>query len=106
MAAGTLSYCGIGNISGIVYVNYKARHLISHDGILGHNARKLQQVEFEFPPDALLVMFSDGLTSRWGLDDCPGLMSRHPALIAAALYRDHERGRDDVGVVVVRNTGN
>jgi anti-sigma regulatory factor (Ser/Thr protein kinase) len=103
LGASMLRYCGIGNISGILYANYKSRHLMSHNGTLGHNARKIQQFDFEFPRGALLIMFSDGLATHWSLDDYPGLAGRHPALIAAALYRDHDRGRDDVSVVVLRN---
>jgi hypothetical protein len=45
-------------------------------------------------------MHSDGLTSHWSLDAYPGLRLRHPALVAAVLYRDYQRGRDDVTVVV------
>jgi anti-sigma regulatory factor (Ser/Thr protein kinase) len=104
IGASVLKYCGIGNISGILHVDYKSRHLISHNGTLGHNARRIQQFEFDFPRGALLLMFSDGLATHWSLDDYPGLAARHPALIAATLYRDHERGRDDVSVIVVRNT--
>ena len=100
---GTLKYCGVGNISGILHVNYKSRHLISHNGTLGHNARKIQQFEFDFPRGALLIMFSDGLATHWTLDDYPGLAGKHPGLIAATLYRDHDRGRDDVSVMVMRN---
>jgi hypothetical protein len=32
----------------------------------------------------------------------PGLLKRHPDLIAATLYRDYARNRDDVTVVVAR----
>jgi hypothetical protein len=30
-------------------------------------------------------------------------MARHAGLIAGVLYRDHDRGRDDVTVVVLKN---
>ena len=98
-----LKYCGVGNISGVVQAEGKARHLVSHNGTVGHNARRIQQFECEFPRDALLVMHSDGLATHWALDDYPGLAAKHPGVIAATLYRDHNRGRDDVSVLVVRN---
>jgi hypothetical protein len=41
------------------------------------------------------------LQSRWALEHHPGIMSRHPAIIAAILFRDFSRGRDDVTVVVM-----
>jgi hypothetical protein len=47
-------------------------------------------------------MHSDGLSSHWSLDPYPGLRLRHPALIAAVLYRDFSRHRDDVTVLVGR----
>ena len=53
-------------------------------------------------PTSLLIMHSDGLTSRWDLPAYPGLEARHPTVIAAVLYRDHRRGHDDVTVVAVR----
>jgi hypothetical protein len=60
--------------------------------------------EFEYPwPDqnAMVVMHSDGLGTRWDLAAYPGLSQRHPAVVAAVLYRDFTRGRDDVTVVVI-----
>jgi anti-sigma regulatory factor (Ser/Thr protein kinase) len=102
LASGRGLYCGVGNISGIAYAEGKSKHLISHNGTLGHNARKIQEFDFEWPAGALLVMFSDGLASHWSLADHPGLEAKHPALISAVLCRDHERGRDDVTVAALR----
>jgi len=47
-------------------------------------------------------MHSDGLSARWNLADYPGLFQRHPAVIAATLYRDNVRSRDDATIVVAR----
>jgi hypothetical protein len=47
-------------------------------------------------------MHSDGLQSRWNFEPYPGLVMRHPAIIAGVLYRDFARGRDDLTVAVVR----
>jgi hypothetical protein len=47
-------------------------------------------------------MHSDGLLTNWSLDAYPGLLTRHPALIAGVMYRDFRRGRDDVTVLAVR----
>jgi hypothetical protein len=48
------------------------------------------------------VMHSDGLNTNWSVDTYPGLLRRHPAVIAGVLYRDAARGRDDACVVVGR----
>ena len=59
-------------------------------------------VPIEWPPDAVLVLHSDGLQSRWDLSPYAGLLSRHPAVIGGALLRDFRRQRDDASVVVVK----
>jgi len=46
-------------------------------------------------------MHSDGLSARWSYKDRQDLFMHHPAIIAALLYRDHTRERDDATVVVV-----
>jgi anti-sigma regulatory factor (Ser/Thr protein kinase) len=97
------SFAGVGNIACRIESGGTRRQLVSHNGTLGHNLRRLQQFEFAFPPDALLIFHSDGLATHWNLGDYPGLATRHPGLIAGVLYRDHERGRDDVTVVAIRN---
>lgn len=98
-------FAGIGNIVCRVEGSTANRHLVSHNGTVGHTMRKLQEFAFPWPRGALLVMHSDGLGTHWDLATYPGLAARHPALIAAVLYRDYDRGRDDVSVVVIRNRG-
>jgi anti-sigma regulatory factor (Ser/Thr protein kinase) len=97
------SFCGIGNIGCFVRADGKTRSLASHNGILGHQMRNVQEFSFPFPPRALLYAYSDGMTSRWDPASYAGLETRHPALVAATLYRDHNRGRDDTTIAVVRN---
>jgi anti-sigma regulatory factor (Ser/Thr protein kinase) len=98
----SISVAGVGNISTAVCGNGHVRQAVSHNGTLGHQARYFKEYSYPWEPGALLVMHSDGLSSHWSLDPYPGLRLRHPALIAAVLYRDFSRHRDDVTVVVGR----
>ena len=95
-------FCGVGNISASVHFHGKPRSMVSHNGILGHQVRKMQEFQYPFPRNALLVAHSDGVATHWDLASYPGLEMRHPALIAAALYRDPSRARDDATVVAAR----
>ncbi|WP_345815084.1 ATP-binding SpoIIE family protein phosphatase [Paraburkholderia sp. PREW-6R] len=95
-------FCGIGNIAASVWSPVSHKHLVSHAGIVGHQMHKAQAFEVEWPADALLILHSDGLATRWDLSRYPGLALRHPSLIAATLYRDFARGRDDITVFVAR----
>jgi anti-sigma regulatory factor (Ser/Thr protein kinase) len=95
-------FCGVGNIAASVWTPYGHRHLVSHAGIVGHQLRKAQEFQVDWPTGAVLIVHSDGLATRWDLSRYPGLTLRHPTLIAAILYRDFARGRDDVTVFVAR----
>ncbi|MDG2526033.1 ATP-binding protein [Stenotrophomonas sp. HITSZ_GD] len=100
--SGMLRFSGIGNIAASVCDLNGARGLASHPGIVGVQYRKAQTFDLHVQPGNLLVMHSDGLQARWSLRDYPGLIQRHPALVAAVLQRDFDRGRDDAGILVVR----
>jgi anti-sigma regulatory factor (Ser/Thr protein kinase) len=99
-----LHYAGVGNIAGrlISFRTGKSNSLISQNGIVGTTVRKLQQFDYQWEDGDLLIMHSDGLTDRWNLSDYPGLARADTAVIAAVLYRDAKRGRDDTTVSVVR----
>ncbi|RNF28751.1 serine/threonine protein kinase [Massilia aurea] len=99
--AGELRFAGVGNIGAVAFDETR-RALVSHNGIVGHNMRKVQEFAVPFGPGALCVLHSDGIETRWDLDKYPGLQGRSPALIAAVLMRDYIRGRDDAMVLVVR----
>jgi serine phosphatase RsbU (regulator of sigma subunit) len=95
-------FAGLGNIAGTIIADGTTRSVVSHHGTVGHDVRRIQEFTYPWPTGASLVLHSDGLTSRWTLDAYPGLLERHPMLMAALLYRDFRRGRDDATVVVVR----
>jgi anti-sigma regulatory factor (Ser/Thr protein kinase) len=95
-----LSFSGVGNIAGSVVSPARSRGMVSHNGILGVQLLRKQQFEYDCGPGDRVVMHSDGLSARWSLEEYPGLVLRHAAVIAAVLYRDHARPRDDVTVVV------
>lgn len=97
-----LRFAGIGNVSCSVVDGDGNRSLASMNGIVGHEMRRVQEFTSPFPPGATFLMFSDGIATRWRLDQYPGLRPRHPALAAGVIYRDHLRGRDDATVIVAR----
>ena len=97
-----VTFAGVGNIGASIVNNGSIRHAVSHNGTLGHQARIFREYTYPWPEESLLVMHSDGLGSHWSLANYPGLRLRHPGVIAGVLYRDFNRGRDDVTVVVAR----
>jgi anti-sigma regulatory factor (Ser/Thr protein kinase) len=98
---GQVHYAGVGNISGHLVSMDRSHGMVSHGGTLGLKVSRMRQFEYRRAPNSLLVMHSDGISARWDLKSKPGLLQRHPAIIAALLYRDHGRSRDDSTVVVL-----
>lgn len=97
-----LCYAGVGNISATLLSHQDSRGLMSHNGIVGGQMRTVHELDYDWASGWLLIMHSDGIQSRWDLGKYPGLFARHPAILAAVLARDFNRGRDDATVVVVR----
>jgi anti-sigma regulatory factor (Ser/Thr protein kinase) len=95
-------YSGVGNIGASIVSHRETKSLVSHNGIAGHEMRKIQEFDYDWRSDCLLVMHSDGISARWDLGRYPGLALRDPSVVAGVIYRDYSRGRDDALVVVVR----
>jgi anti-sigma regulatory factor (Ser/Thr protein kinase) len=98
---GKIIYSGVGNVTGVIAANGELRRMVSMPGTAGHNARKIQAFEYPFTA-GLVILHSDGIASSWTLDRYPNLAARHPSLIAAVLYRDLTRHRDDATVLVAK----
>lgn len=101
-SSGKVRFAGIGNISGVVMGPSATRSMVSHNGIVGGEIRKIQEFEYPWFDDAVLILHSDGISSRWNLDLYPGLVNRHPSIVAGVLHRDFGRGTDDSTIVVAR----
>jgi anti-sigma regulatory factor (Ser/Thr protein kinase) len=100
-ASATLTFAGVGNVSAILVTPSSSRSLVTQNGTLGAALpRSVQQYVIAIERGATLIMFSDGLTSKVGSAGYPGILNRHPALLAGLLYRDFSRRRDDATVLV------
>ena len=101
-AAHVVRFVGVGNIGALVVQPDGVRHMVSHNGTVGHVAPRIREFTYEFSGNPLVILYSDGIATRWDLASYPGLASQHPSLIAGVVLRDHRRGRDDASVVAMR----
>jgi anti-sigma regulatory factor (Ser/Thr protein kinase) len=104
---------GFGNIAAkLLQPDRRAAGIISHPGTLGQGTfpggkrgpeiERAREFTHHWPENGLLIIHSDGLSSRWDLDDYPGIRGKDPSLIAGVLYRDFRNQKDDVVVLVCR----
>ncbi|MEU6534366.1 hypothetical protein [Streptomyces sp. NPDC047000] len=125
---GELAYAAVGNITGRVVTGAGASvtggnrngtgasgtgrissgrgtYLLDRPGTLGTHLPlptiRLQHCPWR--PGSTLILVSDGIRSGWSPspEDHPGLLARHPAVVAAVLHREYGRPNDDATVLVV-----
>jgi anti-sigma regulatory factor (Ser/Thr protein kinase) len=95
-------FAGLGNIAATILANGTRTGMLSVPGIAGHQARTIRQFEYTAPPGAALVLHSDGISGRWDPAALPGLNTRDPLVVAAALFAQAGSRRDDAGVLVLK----
>jgi anti-sigma regulatory factor (Ser/Thr protein kinase) len=98
----SVELCAVGNTVTAVLGPAGARSLPSMNGTAGLSLRALQSFTQPLRSDDLLVMHTDGLTTRWRLDSYPRVREHDPAVVSALLHRDASRGRDDATVLTLR----
>jgi len=101
-SSASLTFAGVGNVAAWIDDGERRRALVSSAGIVGNNARTIREVTVPLAPRSLVLLHSDGLSSKWDLDAYPGLRARDPHLVAATLMRDAGVRRDDASIAVAR----
>jgi hypothetical protein len=102
LAGHAAKFAGLGNITASILSSDSRKGMLSVPGIVGHQARTIRQFEYQVPPDAAIVLHSDGLSSRWDAAAVPALAARDPLLVAAVLLAAAGSHRDDAGVLVLK----
>jgi anti-sigma regulatory factor (Ser/Thr protein kinase) len=99
-----IEHAAVGNVTTRLDGHRRSRSLAGSASTLGaRGARKRVAVESGALDDGeVLLMFTDGLTSRAGLSDEADLFREHPIVIAQRLLADFGRTTDDALVLVAR----
>ena len=93
--------CGIGNINTRIYNGLENKTYTPYNGIIGHNIpRTLNNTIVPYKKHQIIIMHSDGLRTRWNLNDLNGVFKQSPGIIASAIYKENIRGTDDATILV------
>jgi len=97
-----LEFCGAGNVMGRVFSGISDRAVLGQHGTVGVQIAKPIPSSLTRPEYAALVLYSDGITSRWKPQDYVALLGRDASLMAASILWHNTRNRDDATVVVIK----
>lgn len=105
---GRLRFAGIGNVTARLRDGGRWRTLLSRPGIVGaHRPRTVREDETVWTGESLLILHTDGLSSRWTPPADTGVPPADPAVTAAVAVRDAGSAarpvRDDTAVAVLAN---
>jgi anti-sigma regulatory factor (Ser/Thr protein kinase) len=93
--------CGVGNIITRLYGGMMFKHYMSYNGIIGLNIpNSMKETVIEAERNQQLIMCSDGIRSRWDLTKYPSIFKYDSMVLAAALYKDFNRGNDDTSILI------
>jgi anti-sigma regulatory factor (Ser/Thr protein kinase)/serine/threonine protein phosphatase PrpC len=95
----SISFSGIGNIESFLINKKEKKNLLSFGGIMGHNMRTPRVFEFPFKPGDFVVMYSDGITSRWKPEELD--WSQTPQKNAEYILNQFARSNDDATVLII-----
>ena len=94
-----LTFSGVGNI-GARIIGAKSLHLRSMNGIVGHNLREVKELWYPYEDKDIILMFSDGISSRIDLFELLGL-GELPAM-AERIMQEYSKDEDDATVLLAR----
>ncbi len=100
-AAGHVTYTGTGNTVLRRFGSANTR-LVSRDGVLGHTMRTPLPQTLQLEAGDLLVLYTDGVTDRFGAEDYPGLFGHGAATVARTIVERFGKDHDDAACIAVR----
>ena len=98
-----LVVASVGNIEARLVGGPDKLNVLVRRGIVGSNAPEAVPAEQRWNPESILIMHSDGLSSRWDWSRFRNLEPAPPAAIARQLLADLGKMDDDATVIVARS---
>jgi anti-sigma regulatory factor (Ser/Thr protein kinase) len=94
-------YAGVGNT---VLRTFGARptRLNSSTGTLGAQLRGVHEQRLQLSSKDILVMYTDGVSDRFGLDKYPTLLVERPEMIVRSIVEQFGKSHDDASCVALR----
>jgi serine/threonine protein phosphatase PrpC len=96
------TFASIGNIEARLFGSAQSRHFIVRRGVIGLHTPRPVITEHHWEPGSVLILHSDGVTTRWRWEDFAHLTRAPATVIARQLLGALAKDNDDATVVVVK----
>jgi negative regulator of sigma-B (phosphoserine phosphatase) len=100
-AARTVSFMGVGNI-GVQVRSVEPIKPISKNGIVGYRLPRVVEFRYRYTPGDLFVLHSDGISSRFALDNPAQWKVDDLQALAEEIAQRFGKNNDDLTIIVVR----
>jgi len=97
-----LVYAGVGNVEARLWRDGGQERLIALRGIVGSVIPTIRTFEYDLGDDWLLLLHTDGISSRFGGTDVDACIQTEPLDLVSLLLEHWSRPQDDATVLVVR----
>jgi serine phosphatase RsbU (regulator of sigma subunit) len=98
---GTLGYVGIGN-TGMRRFGESETRFVSNDGVLGQNMRTPLLQTLKLTPGDLILLYTDGVTSRFTTTEYPGVLHHAPNDVVRNVLDRFGKDHDDSACIAIR----
>jgi serine phosphatase RsbU (regulator of sigma subunit) len=96
-----LTYAGIGNVDGHLLRQGRQERLTAQRGIVGAALPSVRPASYLLQAEWMLVMHTDGIRSRFHVEDLPSDLQTQPQQLAEVILGGWSRDTDDATVIVV-----
>lgn len=102
----SFTHSAVGNVESRLFPN-QTNSPLTRSGVLGHGKLPPLRIRsYPWPDNGMLIIHTDGITSRWGHLTETDALKHHPLLVSHFLLHNYERPRDDATVLVISEAGN
>ena len=98
---GRLVYVGVGNTVVRRFGASEAR-LVSRDGVIGQRMGTPRLETLDLAPGDTVLLYTDGVRDRFGLDDYRGILYHEAAEVARAIVERFGKPHDDAACIALR----
>ncbi|WP_378954468.1 ATP-binding protein [Pelosinus sp. sgz500959] len=98
-----LSYISLGNVEARLITNNHSQTLLNQNGTVGGHMPKHKINEISWMPGSVLSLATDGISSRWQVEDYPEIVGNNSNRVCQRLLKEWGRNTDDATIMIVRD---